>query len=144
MSFNGDLFDKSQEEFKRQLFDSLTKKHGEIPKNVKDLVDDAIDAWIAYKKYQKELANKTGCRVVHWKKEKYDVYIGRPSKWGNPFAIGIDGTREEVIEKYRQYINNKPELLKDIHELKNKVLGCWCSPYVCHGDVLVELVGNLS
>jgi hypothetical protein len=81
--------------------------------------------------------------VVHCKKSKYDVYIGRPSKWGNPFEIGIDGDRATVIEKYREYILNKPELLKCLPELKNKVLGCWCKPKPCHGDVLAELVNNM-
>jgi hypothetical protein len=83
-------------------------------------------------------------RVVHCKKEPYDVYIGRPSKWGNPFKIGKDGTREEVIEKYREYILSKPELLKDLSELKGKILGCWCKPKACHGDVLVELLNENS
>lgn len=78
--------------------------------------------------------------VVNLKYEDYDVYIGRRSKWGNPYHIG-KLTREEVIEKYKEYILNKPELLKDLHELKNKKLGCFCSPARCHGDVLVELVG---
>jgi len=78
--------------------------------------------------------------IVHCKKEPYDVYIGRPSKWGNPFHIGIDGTREEVIEKFRNWIITQPKLLKDLHEIKGKTLGCWCKPKVCHGDVLVELI----
>lgn len=77
--------------------------------------------------------------VVHCKKDAYDVYIGRPSKWGNPFEIGVDGTRKEVIEKYRKWILFHPELLADLHELKGKTLGCWCSPNQCHGEVLVEL-----
>lgn len=82
-------------------------------------------------------------KVVHCKKEKYDVYIGWPSKWRNPFIIGRDGTREEVIEKYREYIMQRPDLLSDLHKLKGKVLGCWCKPKPCHGDVLVELIeGN--
>ena len=79
-------------------------------------------------------------RVVHKSKQPFDVYIGRPSKWGNPFEIGRDGTRAEVIEKYRQWILGQPELLADLHELKGKTLGCWCSPLPCHGDVLVELI----
>ncbi len=79
-------------------------------------------------------------RIVHCKKEPYDVYIGRPSIWGNPFVIGKDGSREEVIQKYKEYILNKPELLKQLYKLKNKVLGCWCKPQACHGDVLVELI----
>lgn len=77
--------------------------------------------------------------VVHCKKKPYDVYIGRPSKWGNPFAIGRDGDRDEVIRKYREYILNTPALLSSLHELAGKVLGCWCSPLPCHGDVLAEL-----
>lgn len=76
--------------------------------------------------------------VVHCKREPYDVYIGRPSKWGNPFTIGRDGTREEVIEKYRDYITTNAHLL-NVQELRDKVLGCWCVPKACHGDVLAEL-----
>lgn len=79
-------------------------------------------------------------RIVHCKKESYDIYIGRPSKWGNPFQIGKDGTREEVIEKFRNWILIQPNLLKDLHEIKGKTLGCWCKPKSCHGDVLVELI----
>ena len=81
-------------------------------------------------------------KVVHCKKERYDVYIGRPSKWGNPFSIGKDGTREEVIKKYREWILNNEDLMKDLHELKDKVLGCWCAPRACHGDVLIELANS--
>jgi hypothetical protein len=79
-------------------------------------------------------------RVVHCKREEYDIYIGRPSKWGNPFQIGKDGNRQEVIRKYREYILSNDELLKDLHELKGKTLGCWCKPSSCHGDVLVDLI----
>lgn len=79
-------------------------------------------------------------RVVNIYKESPDIYIGRNSKWGNPFIIGKDGSREEVIEKYKNYILNKPELLKDLPELKDKVLGCFCKPKACHGDILVQLV----
>lgn len=79
-------------------------------------------------------------KVVHCKKEPYDIYIGRPSKWGNPFIIGKDGTREEVIQKYKEWVLSKPDLLSSLSELKGKVLGCWCSPLACHGDVLIELM----
>ena len=81
-------------------------------------------------------------KVVHCQKEPYDVYIGRPSKWGNPFVVGKDGTRKEVVEKYRQWILQQPELLNSLHELRGKVLGCWCSPKECHGDVLLEFANN--
>lgn len=76
-------------------------------------------------------------KVVHCKKEPYDVYIGRPSKWQNPYKIGKDGTREEVIEKFVE--NILPILLPNIWELKGKVLGCWCKPKACHGDILAIL-----
>lgn len=78
-------------------------------------------------------------RVVHCKKASYDVYIGRPSKWGNPFVIGPDGTRDEVIAKYRAWLLAQPALVAALPELKNKTLGCWCAPQACHGDVLVDL-----
>ena len=78
--------------------------------------------------------------VVNCQKESYDVYIGRPSKWGNPFKIGEDGTRIEVIKKYRKWIISNKELLNQIDELKGKRLGCWCKPKPCHGDVLVEVL----
>lgn len=81
--------------------------------------------------------------VVNIHKEAtYDVYIGRPSKWGNPFRLGIDGTREEVIRKYRSYLEGNTKLLAQLPELKGKTLGCFCTPKLCHGDVLVELVEN--
>jgi len=88
------------------------------------------------------MVEKEITKVVHCKKEHYDVYIGRPSKWGNPFLIGKDGTREEVIEKYRKWIVNQPYLMNSLHELKGKILGCWCKPESCHGDVLIELLEN--
>jgi hypothetical protein len=77
--------------------------------------------------------------VVHCRKSPYDVYIGRPSKWGNPFEIGPDGSRSEVIEKYRRWIQTQPELIASLQELDGLRLGCWCSPKACHGDVLVAL-----
>lgn len=80
--------------------------------------------------------------VVHCKKEKHDVYIGRGSIWGNPFVIGQDGTREEVIKQYMDYLLTRPELILKIKDLKGKVLGCWCSPLACHGDVLAHLANN--
>jgi hypothetical protein len=81
-------------------------------------------------------------KAVHCNREPYDVYIGRPSKWGNPFEIGKDGTRKVVIEKYQNWIINQPDLMKDLPELRGKILGCWCKPQACHGDVLVKLANN--
>ena len=88
-------------------------------------------------------------KIVHCKRGKYDVYIGRPSKWGNPFSHK-SGTKAEFIVKdrdaavaaYRDWIMTQEDLLVDLHELKGKVLGCWCSPLACHGDVLEELAND--
>jgi hypothetical protein len=80
--------------------------------------------------------------VVHCKQGLYDVYIGRPSKWGNPFEIGRDGTRYEVIEKYREYVKTAFTEEEIVKELKGKVLGCWCAPENCHGDVLAEIANK--
>ncbi len=77
--------------------------------------------------------------VVSVKTSDYDVYIGRTSKWGNPFRIGADGTRAQVIEKYRAYIQTRFDLLDSLSELQGKRLGCHCAPLACHGDVLAEL-----
>jgi hypothetical protein len=70
------------------------------------------------------------------------VFIARPSKWGNPFIVGRDGTRSEVIEKHRAWIVKQPHLMADLYELRGKVLGCWCHKKKCHGDVLVELANR--
>lgn len=73
------------------------------------------------------------------------VYIGRPSKWGNPFSIGKNGTREEVIAKYSEWIHGEPELIEQARrELTGKTLVCFCSPAPCHGDVLQELIKEQS
>ena len=83
--------------------------------------------------------------VVNKYKSQYDVYIGRGSKWGNPFPITETASREQVIAKYREWITNGngKHLLKDLHELKDKRLGCFCKPKACHGDVLVDLINKL-
>lgn len=72
--------------------------------------------------------------------EPDDVWIDRRTKWGNPFRIGPDGTREEVLQKHREWIANQPELLSALEELRGKRLICWCKPEECHGDHLVWLI----
>jgi len=67
------------------------------------------------------------------------VPVHRPSKWGNPFRIGRDGTRDEVCEKYADWLQGQPDLLADIGELRGRVLGCYCAPDRCHGDELARL-----
>lgn len=83
-------------------------------------------------------------KIVHCKRDPHDVYIGRPSKWGNPFVIGVHGTRDEVIDQYERWIRTQSELMAALPELKDKTLGCWCSPNACHGDVLIKLLGEID
>lgn len=80
--------------------------------------------------------------VVNVHREACDVYVGRPSKWGNPYKISNNISREEAIRLYRKHINNSPELLAALPELKGKRLGCFCAPNACHADILAELAND--
>lgn len=70
------------------------------------------------------------------------VYVGRPTKWGNPFTIGEHGTREEVIEKFRVYLHNSDTMMAWARELKGKDLVCFCAPLPCHADILLEFANK--
>jgi hypothetical protein len=81
-------------------------------------------------------------RVVHFQREPYDVYIGRPGPWGNPFG---DLPRSQAIKSFKNWImydDDAQHLRDELHTLEGKTLGCWCKPKACHGDILVELVNN--
>lgn len=98
--------------------------------------------------------------LEEWMEDKNNIYIGRKgvifinnkrfpeqsSNFANPFKIGKDGSRDEVIEKYKKYImerlENDKSLVKELLSMKNKNLGCWCHPDKCHGDVLLEIINN--
>jgi hypothetical protein len=83
-----------------------------------------------------------------WRNDPQYVYIGRAnkaysvpkSKWHNPYSVSTVGSRQAAIDGFRQYIEGRPSLLADLHELRGKTLVCWCAPKACHGDVLKELV----
>ena len=81
-------------------------------------------------------------------KESYNVYIGRPTIFGNPFEIGKDGSRQDVVDKYRDYfhkrIDEDIEFKKQVLTLKGKRLGCFCKPHACHGDIICEYLNNLT
>jgi hypothetical protein len=90
-------------------------------------------------------------RVVHCKKEAHDVYIGRPSVWGNPFShlqgkgsVAVS-TRELAIDAFERMMRDMIEIDADhvletyLRPIAGKVLGCWCAPKACHGDVLIKL-----
>ena len=85
------------------------------------------------------------CKVLNKRNVSYKdqgVYIGRGSKWGNPFIIGVHGNRSDVIEKYEKYIAGNAELLSKLNELKGKNLICYCAPLACHGDLLLKLANS--
>lgn len=67
------------------------------------------------------------------------VYVGRPSRWGNRFVEGRDGTRAEVIAAYEADLLKDPERMAALPELHGRDLLCWCAPKVCHADVLLRL-----
>lgn len=71
------------------------------------------------------------------------AYIGRPSIFGNPFTINVHGNREEVIEQYKKWIVDQPEIIKAAKEqLRGKDLVCFCAPKSCHGDVLIKIANE--
>lgn len=83
--------------------------------------------------------------------EKYDVYIGRAGHghdgyYGNPYKLEREEDREIVLEKYRKYFFQR--LAEDTHfkikigNLQNKVLGCFCKPKLCHGDIIKDYLDN--
>lgn len=85
--------------------------------------------------------------VVHCKKAPRGsfVYIGRPSRWGNPFNLANprdDKARADVIEQYRDWFLLKIEtdhsFRESVESLRGMDLGCWCAPRACHGDVILE------
>lgn len=86
--------------------------------------------------------------LMHWLEDPDHIYIGRTmrfvpgarkSKWANPFSKKKCG-HQKCIELYQEYILENDELLRDLHELEGKILGCWCKPAICHGDILAKLV----
>ena len=78
-------------------------------------------------------------RVVHCKRESYTHYIGRPSIFGNPYSVEVHG-REWAIAQFETYIRDNGPLLDAIYALpEDAVLGCWCFPKPCHGDVIMRI-----
>jgi hypothetical protein len=81
--------------------------------------------------------------VVHCKKSKFEVYIGRGSPYGNPYVIGRDGDRATVIQKFKDLRSKDPAFIAMVKKnLKGRVLGCFCSPEICHGDWLATIANE--
>jgi len=83
--------------------------------------------------------------VVNIKGNDYDEYIGRGSIFGNPYEIGIDGTRSEVIARYEKWFKHllkDPIFRRELAKLKGKKLGCFCHPLRCHGEIIVKYLNE--
>lgn len=71
------------------------------------------------------------------------VYVGRPTKWGNPYRPGTNVTPAQAVAKYRGFLRERPDLMMALPELKGKNLACWCKPDApCHADILLELANE--
>jgi hypothetical protein len=123
-------------------FDEFLAKHG-VPRRA--FTPHKFDLAV-----QKYLAAKPDL-VVHCAKQPYDVYIGRRNPrikdsdflWGNPFKIDETCGRLDAVRKYKDWLLCQPGLVaKAKRELRGKVLGCWCAPLACHGDVLVQVANT--
>lgn len=94
----------------------------------------------------KIVSNRTRLVNLHTTKEGDYIFIGRPSKWGNPFIKGRDGTRQQVCDKYdnwfRDQIRTNSTFRKEIEELKGKVLACYCVPQRCHGQTIINYLNS--
>ncbi|MFC5342897.1 DUF4326 domain-containing protein (plasmid) [Brevundimonas staleyi] len=85
------------------------------------------------------------CRVLnkHRCRPSADaIYVGRGSKWGNPFRIGVDGDRATVIAKHERWLRGQHALLRALGELRGKDLACFCAPEACHADLLLRLANG--
>lgn len=82
-------------------------------------------------------------RVIRYPRPKPGdgiTYIGRPSIFGNPFYLKNEALRDSVVDGYELWVRNQPQVLEAIKALpEDAVLGCYCSPKRCHGDVIVKL-----
>jgi hypothetical protein len=83
---------------------------------------------------------------INKKRDNFTLYIGRgwaglkESKWHNPFHLyNYEKDRKLVLRLYEQRVRSSPELMAAIPELSDQILGCWCHPEECHGDVLVKI-----
>lgn len=85
----------------------------------------------------------TLARVVHVR-DPHDLYIGRLSQWGNPFVVGRDGERDDVIAKHRRWVMRQPHLMAQIPSLIGLRLACHCAPRTCHGDILAKMANELA
>ena len=80
--------------------------------------------------------------IKDWIADDKNVYVGRPSKWGNPYKISKKTCRKEAVNLFRNHVIHTKDLADNVGELRGKILGCWCAPDQCHAEVLHQLAGN--
>ncbi|USL56771.1 DUF4326 domain-containing protein [Pantoea ananatis] len=120
------------------LFDSVSKPVFQDPK-------DVLSAQIPVRYIKDKItfvSNKD-------RGDQFDTYCGRGTLWGNPYAIGTDGDRDEVIRKFkydfdRNYLKGGGEFKEKLALLRGHTLGCHCKPYACHGDILAQYLNELD
>jgi hypothetical protein len=99
------------------------------------------EAWLGIP----SLVNISGINTKKWQLDPNNIFIGRPSKWGNPFSTR-NFSRALCVAKYTYFLRHNADLLNDIGELESKTLGCFCassdSPFLCHGLVLRQFYKN--
>jgi len=89
-----------------------------------------------------------------WKMPENTVKVDRSTRWGNPYRVGVDGTAQECVDKFRSALiregNTAQNLYATVHNvvlvekmLRGKNLACWCKPgEPCHADVLLEIANR--
>lgn len=88
-------------------------------------------------------------RTKGWKMPPNTVYVGRPTKFGNPFLVGSnekDWSPEEAVAMYRQFLKHGGTYagIDAVMALRGKNLACWCPlDQPCHADVLLEIANEL-
>jgi len=123
----------------------MTEQFGFVLADVEALPFRALRGELGFFRVPSERAPAGATRVVHRGREPFDIDIGRPSKWGNPFPVPAkDYDREadpdRILARYEAHVRGRPDLMAALPELRGKTLGCWCAPKKCHGDVLAKLV----
>ena len=69
-----------------------------------------------------------------------EIYVGRPSKWGNPFVVGEHGSAWACVQQYKEWLPKQSDLMDELEELRGKRLVCPCRGRPCHKDVLYEML----
>lgn len=92
--------------------------------------------------YYQPAYNRTKAGVINrrsnWSCKSF-VWVDRQGPWGNPFKIGRDGERADVLTDHEKWLRENPELVMELWRLKDKTLACWCDPLPCHGWLLAFL-----